>query len=321
LLSTYMEKISIAIIARNESQNITRLFESLRKLDYPKSDLEVVLIDDASDDDTGKIGRKYGANVFRNSVCKGRAHARNVALAHARHDIIAWIDADCEIADPSWLKDMLKYLKGTVAGVAGTHVYPKGGSLMQKAIWCIPGMHVESKSAVETRNAPTTSSVFLKKALLEAGGFDENLTTGEDLEMCWRLARKGWKLMLIPGGRIIHHYRPGPWKFFNQQLEYGREGAKLARERFGMAVPVCFAGALLGVLAGLYFYPVQAAAALLLAVVCFQFALGRPAFIPFAVLKSLSQEMNPMLPVAVWALEVEKNIAVSLGFVKGLLKV
>ena len=313
-----MQKVSILIIAKNEEKNVVRLFESLKKLTYPKKDYEVVLVDDKSTDSTPKIAKKYGARVVLNKDWKGRAHVRNIALKSAKYDIVAWVDADTEIVDPDWLQQMLEHLKGKVVGVAGTHAYPANSSLLQKAVWHIPGMHIEVSRPQKAERAPTTSSMFLKKPLIEVGGYDEKLTTGEDLEICWRLAKRGWEFVQVPNARIIHHYRPSVKKFFKQQIEYGSEGAKIWRARLGLVIYAPILGVTLAIGYALANNAVLTSKALIAAMLFLQFALRGIHFTPFTMIKSLKHERNPLVLLTTWFLIVIKNLATVLGFLRGL---
>lgn len=227
-MKTKRPRISILIIGRNASDELPRLFKSFRKLTYPKSLYEVVFVDDGSTDDTWKIAKKFGARVFRFGKRQGRARARNKALSLARNQIIAWIDTDCEIEDPRWIENMLKNIGGKVIGVAGNQLKPRGG--LSRVIWYLPGIAYLSGKPKEASFAPTTSSMFLKKPLQRIGGYDENLITAEDLEICWRLGKKGYKFMQIPQSAITHHFRSSFRGFARQQYERGIFGGYLFRK-------------------------------------------------------------------------------------------
>jgi cellulose synthase/poly-beta-1,6-N-acetylglucosamine synthase-like glycosyltransferase len=71
----------------------------------------------------------------------------------------------------------------------------------------------------------------LKSPLVRAR-FKESLITAEDLEICWRLARKGYKFKQIPEAEIIHHFRTTFSKFAEQQYERGIYGGELF-EKYG----------------------------------------------------------------------------------------
>lgn len=220
--------VSILVVGRNGKDELPILFNSFKKLTYPKNNYEIVYVDDGSTDGSWEIAEKFGARVYRFTKRQGRARARNKALHLAKYPLIAWIDSDCEIHDPRWIENMMKYIKGDVIGVAGNQLKPLGG--LARVIWYMPGMAYLSTKPKEATFAPTTSSLFVKKPLLEVGGFDESLITAEDLEICWRLGKKGYKFMQIPEAAITHHFRSSFGGFAKQQWERGVFGGYLFRK-------------------------------------------------------------------------------------------
>lgn len=221
-------KVSILLVGRNTGDELPRLLNSFKKLTYPRRLYEIVFVDDGSTDESWKIAEKFGARVYRFKERQGRARVRNKALRLAKHSVIAWIDSDCEIKDPRWIENMLKHLKGDVIGVAGNQLKPLGG--LARVIWYMPGMAYLADKPKGASFAPTTSSLFLKKPLLEVGGFDEKLITAEDLEICWRLGKKGYKFMQIPNAAVVHNFRSSFSGLAKQQWERGVFGGYLFRK-------------------------------------------------------------------------------------------
>jgi glycosyltransferase involved in cell wall biosynthesis len=222
-----MMKVSILIVSRNSRDDLVRLFNSIKKLTYPKRMMEVVYVDDASFDGSIEVAKKFGARVYAFKKRQGRAKVRNFALSKARYPVIAWIDSDCEIVDKNWIQNMAKHLKGNVIGVAGNQLKPSKG--LSRIAWYLPGMAVMVKKEKFASWAPTTSSMFVKKPLLQAK-FNGKLITAEDLEVCWRLAKKGYRFKQIPQAQIIHHFRTTFLKFAEQHYERGIFGGHLMRD-------------------------------------------------------------------------------------------
>lgn len=221
------QRVSILVVGRNARDELPRLFGSLRKLTYPRRLYEIVFVDDGSTDGSLAIAKKFGARAFRFEKRQGRARVRNKALRLAKYPIIAWIDTDCEIQDPRWIENMLRHIKGKVIGVAGNQLRPLGG--LSRVVWYLPGMAYLADRPREATFAPTTSSLFVKKPLLEVGGFDESLVTAEDLEICWRLGRKGYRFVQTPESAIVHNFRSSFRGFARQQYERGVFGGQLFR--------------------------------------------------------------------------------------------
>jgi cellulose synthase/poly-beta-1,6-N-acetylglucosamine synthase-like glycosyltransferase len=99
---SYRPSVSILIPARNEEAVVGRLLHRITQLTYPKDRLEVVVIDDASTDSTGKIADEF-ATAYKfikvvhrstNIGGKGKAAALNDALRHTNGQVVLLFDAD-----------------------------------------------------------------------------------------------------------------------------------------------------------------------------------------------------------------------------------
>src|SRR4051812_44110188 len=95
-------RVSVVIPARDAEAMIGRTVAAARaqELDGP---FEVIVVDDGSQDDTGRIAADAGARVVRNGAALGPADARNAGVAAATAPLIAFTDADC-VPAPGWLK-------------------------------------------------------------------------------------------------------------------------------------------------------------------------------------------------------------------------
>ncbi|HVO76191.1 MAG TPA: glycosyltransferase [Ignavibacteriaceae bacterium] len=118
---------TVIVAARNEEKNILRCLSSLEKIDYPEGKLEIILVDDKSSDETGKIIDEFicGKQKFKKIVTKkeiGRLKGKTNALANALDlasgEIILTTDADCTLP-ASWVKTTVSYYTKNVAAVTG----------------------------------------------------------------------------------------------------------------------------------------------------------------------------------------------------------
>lgn len=105
---------SILLCARNEAANLRRHLPAVLEQDYP--DFEVIVIDDASDDDTPAVlaffQEKYPhLRVLRlpEKTAPGKKQALATGVAAARHELLVLTDADCRPAGPHWLKGLLRH--------------------------------------------------------------------------------------------------------------------------------------------------------------------------------------------------------------------
>jgi len=102
-------RVSVIIPARNEEKNLPLLLESLKKQTYQPE--EVIVVDDFSSDETGKIGRQYGVKVIQNSQLPEGWTGKNWALwngfLNSSGDVLVFLDADVRLA-PHALEALIK---------------------------------------------------------------------------------------------------------------------------------------------------------------------------------------------------------------------
>ncbi|MGB4308918.1 MAG: glycosyltransferase, partial [Candidatus Cloacimonadaceae bacterium] len=95
--------ISVIVAARDEEHNLPRLLKSLDKLNYPKDLYEVIIINDHSTDGTLEILANHKADYNFHYIdwqgeqegVTGKKAALLQGINAAKHDILAFTDADC----------------------------------------------------------------------------------------------------------------------------------------------------------------------------------------------------------------------------------
>ena len=119
--------VSIIVAARNEETNIERCLLSLCSQRYPEEKLEVVVIDDRSDDQTGAIIKTLAHRFAQLHPVHVPSTPTNYApkkfallqgIRAASHEILFFTDADC-IAQPDWIETMTQYFTDGVGVVLG----------------------------------------------------------------------------------------------------------------------------------------------------------------------------------------------------------
>lgn len=120
-----LPKATVLVAARNEAAHAPALAAALLALDYPADRLQVIVVDDRSEDDTGRILSDLGAGrievVRIDSLPAGMApkkHALATGLRSARGEIILTIDAD-NLPTPGWARAMVAHFGPRTGVVAG----------------------------------------------------------------------------------------------------------------------------------------------------------------------------------------------------------
>ncbi len=109
--------VSVVVAARNEEHNIGRCLESMSRLTWPRDQLEVIIVNDRSEDATPAIVREYAARfpfIALLSAAPGTGHlagktnAVTQGIDASKGEIIMMTDADCAVP-PSWIEETVKY--------------------------------------------------------------------------------------------------------------------------------------------------------------------------------------------------------------------
>ncbi len=220
-------KVSVVICAYNAADTLGDCLASIEQLTYPN--FEVIIVNDGSRDATPEIARQYPWMRLITIPNGGLSAARNVGIAEATGEIVAYTDADVRV-DPDWLTYLVQpMLHSTVAGVGGPNVVPHDDPFVAQCVARSPGgpTHVMLDDRI-AEHIPGCNMAFRRDALLAINGFNPiYLRAGDDVDLCWRLQAKGYKLGFAPSALVWHHHRASVKAYWRQQVGYGEGEAWL----------------------------------------------------------------------------------------------
>ncbi len=241
-------RISVVVCSYNGERTIRDCLEGLLELAYPN--FEVIVVDDGSTDATAAIAKQYGFPPIT-TAHRGLSHARNVGVASASGEIVAFIDDDAR-PDPHWLTYLAVVFSGSShAGVGGPNIAPAGDGDVAECVANAPGgpMHV-LLSDHEAEHLPGCNMAFRKASLEAIGGFDPQFrTAGDDVDICWRLRQAGCTLGFSPAAVVWHHRRNSIRAYLRQQRGYAKAEVLLERkwpEKYNPAGHIGWTGQLYG---------------------------------------------------------------------------
>jgi len=214
-------KVSVVVCSYNGASTLDDCLLSLSRLDYP--DYEVILVDDGSTDNTQEIVQRYPnvRNIHQDN--KGLSVARNVGIAAAEGEVVAFTDSDC-MADADWLYYLIRTLYGDeFAAVGGPNISPPAANWVQATVEAAPGSpsHILLTDTT-AEHVPGCNMAFFKWALTEIDGFDpEYRKAGDDVDVCWRLMQNGHRIGFSPSAVVWHYRRFTVGAYFGQQAGYG----------------------------------------------------------------------------------------------------
>jgi GT2 family glycosyltransferase len=195
------QDVSVVVPVRDGAASLPALLDSLAGQDVPAERYEVIVVDNASRDDSGRIAAARGARV----VFEGRpnrSRARNAGVAAARSDLIAFTDADC-VTSPHWLSALLA-CRGSAPLIAGPVEIETGSppNAVERfeALW-----RFDQRSAVAQGWAATANLMVERSAFESIGGFDPAYRhIAEDADFCLRAGRSGFELAFCELAVVKH---------------------------------------------------------------------------------------------------------------------
>lgn len=218
--------VSIVVPVYNRAEDIGPCLKTLLHLNYPACRREIIVVDDASQDNTVSVVRQYDVKLIVQERNRGQSAARNAGVAAATGEIVAFIDSDC-LADPNWLAELTPYFQdpriALVGGYVGSHFrktwldrYEAAKSPLNMGGNCITCQQTDSDFYV-----PTCNMLMRRKAFLEVAGLDEAWRVGEDVDLCWKLKKRGHRLLYVPQGKVDHKHRHRFLDVFKRRFDYG----------------------------------------------------------------------------------------------------
>jgi mycofactocin system glycosyltransferase len=210
---------------------------------------QVLVVDDGSRDPAAvtDVARRHGATLISRPVNGGPAAARNTALPQVRGDLIAFVDSDC-VPSPGWIAALAAHFADPLVGAVAPRV-----SALAPETWagrytaaCGPLDLGDRSARVLPGGAvayvPTAALVVRRDALasLTRNGlaFDEQMRSGEDVDLVWRLHESGWRVRYDPSVRVGHH-EPVTWAgLLGRRFRYGTSAAPLTRRHPGDVPPL-----------------------------------------------------------------------------------
>lgn len=217
--------VSVVIPFRDRWELLRNCLRSLRRTSYPG--VEVVLVDNGSE--CPRLRRKLRRweaegryRVVRDPLPFNFSRLCNLGARAASGEWLLFLNNDTEVVSPGWLEAMLAVVGREEVGVTGAALYYPDGTLQHIGLcqdtagrWIHPhrGMarrdvarHPELSRARRVDAVTGACLLVGRERFWELGGFDESLpVTHNDVDLCLRAQRRGWKVALAPEARLLHY--------------------------------------------------------------------------------------------------------------------
>jgi GT2 family glycosyltransferase len=217
--------VSVIIPTRDQADLLGNCLNGVRATSYPE--LEVVVVDNGSEDeDALDLLRQLeagGAKVLRRPGPFNFSALNNEAVKHSASELLCFLNNDVEMLTPDWLETLAVQAMREDVGAVGARLLYSDGTIQHAGV--IIGMggaaghahrgqeadrpgYFERSRLPQQVSAVTAACLVVGRAkFLAVGGFDEEAfpVAFNDVDLCLRLDRKGWKSLYEPRATLVHH--------------------------------------------------------------------------------------------------------------------
>ncbi len=219
-----MKKLTISIVNYNGGDYLIECLNSLYKV-REELEFDVHIVDNGSTDGSiGEAQKKFPQfNYIENQENLGFGKAHNLVLKKAKTPYVLILNPDSEVP-PGTLSYMLDFMeKNPDVGASSSRVEKSDGTLDIASHRGFPTpwasflyfflkndrlYHLTNRDMTKTHEVDAVVGAFMlmRKSVLETVGyFDEDyFLYGEDIDLCFRIKQKGFKIMYVPQVKILH---------------------------------------------------------------------------------------------------------------------
>lgn len=214
---------AIVIPAYQAADIIGTCVRALDAQSVPRERYEIIVVDDASTDDTTSMAREAGADRVLSCPHGGPATARNAGIEAAGGQIVLFTDADCE-PSPDWLEHMTApFADARVMGAKGAY-WTRQRAIIARLTQLEFEIRYERMARLpHTDFVDGYAAAYRRSLLTECGGFDPTypIPSAEDVDLSFRLARQGHRLVFVPEARVWHRHPISLMAYLTRKGLYG----------------------------------------------------------------------------------------------------
>lgn len=221
-----MPLISVVMPARNASATLPATLDSLAQQTF--SDFELVLVNDASTDETPHIAesyaRRFPVRLVNNVENQGVAKSINLGLEQGDSEYVIRLDSDDLARADRFEKQVAFMAANPFVDVCGSHIEMFSDEDTQRSVLAHPTSNAEIKTAFVQRCAIAHPSVIARRSFYESAGYyDPRYDFAEDYELWCRGALLGKQFANIPEPLTYYRRHAGQVSRQKAQLQFTRD--------------------------------------------------------------------------------------------------
>ncbi|MCG8417015.1 MAG: glycosyltransferase [Proteobacteria bacterium] len=242
--SDELPMVTVQLPLYNERYVAERLIDAVAALDWPRTRLEIQILDDSTDDTTARCQARaaglraagYTVELLHRSERKGyKAGALEAGLGRARGELVLILDADF-VPPVELLRHTIGYFSDpdvALVQVRWDHLNREASTLTRVQALILDGhFAVEQKARHATGryfNFNGTAGIWRREAVEQAGGWHHDTLT-EDLDLSYRALLAGWRFVYLTHTAAPAELPMGVTAFKSQQFRWAKGSIQVARK-------------------------------------------------------------------------------------------
>jgi len=193
--------ISIIIPTFNSEKFLAQCLDAVKGQNISDGQIEIIIADNGSTDSTVDIAKKYTGNIIveENANVSG---LRNIGAKQSKGDILFFLDSDCVPAN-GWIENALRIIETQNVGATGCWYQISNDSTWVEKVWDAH-MSWRRETGRYVSWIPSGNLIIKKNVFDSVNGFNDELQTGEDTDICNRLVNSGNNIFASPDIAVIH---------------------------------------------------------------------------------------------------------------------
>lgn len=201
--------VSVVIPTFNRANRIIKTIESVLNQTY--NNLEIIIIDDNSTDNTYEVIQPYlseNIRYYKNEINVGGSKSRNIGVTHCRGDLVAFLDSDDEWLSKKIELQVNKFISNNDIDMIYTKYYLVNENNNKKLIFKESEELDNELLSILCKNfIGTTSTICIKKNVFnKIKGFDEQLPSCQDWDLYIRVLSNGYNVAMIDTPCLNYYY-------------------------------------------------------------------------------------------------------------------
>nr|WP_244633596.1 mycofactocin biosynthesis glycosyltransferase MftF [Aeromicrobium sp. CFBP 8757] len=247
-VAALLAQVTVVVPVRDRPAGVDRLLSSLRPA------LRCVVVDDGSIDARAlaDVAERHGAELLRLDVNRGPSAARNAGLRIVSTPLVAFVDSDVEVTADA-VAGLVAHTADPALAAVSARVRSRGGQRWFER-------YEDAHGSLDLGPVPATvrpwsavsyvpTACLLARVDALGAGFDEAMTSGEDVDLVWRLLGEGRRVRHAADVVVWHHGRTTLPSWLGRKWFYGTSAASLSRRHGELVTPAVLtpgAAALIG---------------------------------------------------------------------------